>query len=129
MKQIGPPQGEELFNQLTQIFDIAQLRNMEPFLSRANLLKDLRYDIDVIKRNFPPKSHYHKNGNGSANGNSNKSRLVRRFDRIIFIINKMITKNKFLVNQNNKKNSFILQMKNVCFYCVLQMVVVFKVAQ
>lgn len=75
MKQNGPPQGEESFNQLDHIFGTALLRT-EPFQSRANLLKDLRYDIDVIKRNFPPKSHYHKNGNGSANGNANKSRSV-----------------------------------------------------
>lgn len=74
-KQIGP-QDEDPVNQLIQIFDIAQLRNMEPFLSHANQLKDLRYDIDVIKMNFPPKSHYHKNSGGSANSNSNKLRSV-----------------------------------------------------
>lgn len=76
MKQLVPPQSEESVNKLIQIFDTAQLGNMEPFQSRANLLKDLRYDIDVIKRNFPPKSHYHKNGSASANGCANKSRLV-----------------------------------------------------
>lgn len=71
-KQIGP-QDEESVNQLIQIFDIAQLRNVEPFLSHSNQLKDLRFDIDVIKGKFP-KNHYHKIGNGSANGNSNKPR-------------------------------------------------------
>lgn len=76
-KQIGP-QDEELVNQLIQIFDTAQLGNMEPFLSHANQLKDLRYDIDLIKMKFPPKNHYHKNGNGPANGNANKARLVHQ---------------------------------------------------
>lgn len=72
-RQIGP-QDEELVNQLIQIFDTAQLGNMEPFLSHANKLKDLRYDIDLIKMKFPPKIHYHKNGSGSIVGNSNKAR-------------------------------------------------------
>lgn len=74
-KQIGP-QDEQSVNQLIGIFDIAQLKNMEPFLSHANQLKDLRYDIDLIKMNFPQKNHYNKNGNGSTNGNSNKSKSV-----------------------------------------------------
>lgn len=74
-KQIGP-QDEEAVNQMIQIFDIAQLRNTEPFLSHANQLKDLRFDIDLIKMKFPPKNHYHKSGNGSTNGSSNKSRWV-----------------------------------------------------
>lgn len=74
-KQIGP-QDEEPVNLLIQIFDIAQLRNMEPFLSHANQLKDLRYDIDVIKMKFPPKNHYHKSGSGTTNGTANKPRFV-----------------------------------------------------
>lgn len=73
-KQIGP-QDEDLVNQLLNIFAIAQ-DNKEPFQPHVNQLKDLKYDIDVIKMKFPQKNQYHKNGGGSANGNSNKSRSV-----------------------------------------------------
>lgn len=69
------PQDEESVNLLIQIIDIAQLKNMEPFLANANQLKDMRYEIELIKMKFPPKNHYHKNGNGPTN-NSNKSRSV-----------------------------------------------------
>lgn len=72
-KQIEP-EDEDSVNLLIEIFDIAQLRNMEPLLSHAHQLKDLRYDIDLIKMKFPPKNHYHKSGIGPANGNSSKSR-------------------------------------------------------
>lgn len=67
-------QDEDSVNQLIEIFNIAQEGNKEPFLSHTNELKSLRYEIDVLKMNFPPKNHYHKNGNGSANGNVNKAR-------------------------------------------------------
>lgn len=71
-KQIGP-QDEESVKHLTTIFDIARLNNTEPFLLHANELRELRYEIDVLKLKFPP-SQYHKNISGSANGNSNKPR-------------------------------------------------------
>lgn len=72
-KQIGPLDEESVKN-LTQIFDFAQLQNSEPFLPHANQLRELRYEIDVLRLKFPPKSQYHKNSSGSANGNSNKPR-------------------------------------------------------
>lgn len=74
-KQIVP-QDEEPVNQLLRIFDIAQLENNEPFVAHTYQLKELRYLIDTIKIKFPQKNHYHKNGNGSANGNVNKPRYV-----------------------------------------------------
>lgn len=74
-KQIGP-QDEEPVKQLICIFDIAQLQNTEPFQAHINQLKELRYDIEVIKLKFPQKSQYHKNGNGPGNGNSSKTRSV-----------------------------------------------------
>lgn len=75
--QIGQ-QDEESVKQLLSVFDIAQLANVEPFLQHANQLKDLRYNIDVIGMKFPQKSQYHKNGSGSSNGSSSKTRSVGR---------------------------------------------------
>lgn len=72
-KQIVP-QDEEPINQLVRVFDIAQLENNEPFLAHTYQLKELRYRIETIRMEFPPKNHYHKSGNGSSNGNPNKPR-------------------------------------------------------
>lgn len=66
------PQDEEPLEQLLQILNTT---NTEPFLPHAMQLKDWQFKIGCTKmKNFAPKNHYHKNGNGLVNGNSNKSR-------------------------------------------------------
>lgn len=72
-KSIGPLD-EEMIDQLIEIFNVIQLGNTEPFQSQANQLKELRFEVDAIKRQFPPHNHYSRNGNGLTNGNSNKTR-------------------------------------------------------
>lgn len=72
-KSIGPLD-EEIIDQLIEIFNVVQLGNTEPFQSHANQLKELRFEVDAIKRQFPPHNHYSRNGNGLTNGNSNKTR-------------------------------------------------------
>lgn len=74
-KPIGP-QDQEMMDQLIEIFDVVQLGNTEPFQSHANQLKDLRFDVETMKRQFLPHNHYSRNGNGLINSNSNKARYV-----------------------------------------------------
>lgn len=72
--QMIGPLDEELIDQLIEIFDVIQLGNTEPFHTHANQLKEMRFEVDAIKRQFPPRNHYPRNGNGLTNGNSNKPR-------------------------------------------------------
>lgn len=72
--QLIGPLDEEMIDQLIEIFNVVQLGNTEPFQSHANQLKELRFEVDAIKRQFPPHNHYPRNGNGLINGNANKTR-------------------------------------------------------
>lgn len=71
-KMIGPLD-EELIDKLIEIFNIIQLGNTEPFQTHANQLKEMRFEVDAIKRQFPQRN-YARNGNGLTNGNTNKTR-------------------------------------------------------
>lgn len=72
--QMIGPLDEEMIDQLIEIFNVIQLGNADPFQSHANQLKELRFEVDGIKRQFPPHNHYSRNGSGLTNGNSNKPR-------------------------------------------------------
>lgn len=77
-KSIGPHE-EEMVDQLIDIFNVVQLNNTEPFQSHANQLKGLRFEVDTIKRQFPPHNHYSRNGIGLTNGSTNKTRYAHFF--------------------------------------------------
>lgn len=72
--QMIGPLDEEMIDKLIEIFNVVQLGNTEPFQSHANQLKELRFGVDTIKRQFPQHNHYARNGNGHINGNANKAR-------------------------------------------------------
>lgn len=71
---MGLADAETTVDLIIEIFNVVQLGNTEPFQSHANQLKELRFEVDTIKRQFPSHNHYLRNVNGLTNGNSNKPR-------------------------------------------------------